>query len=501
MQPSQSATQENPQKLIRSQVFNVTTITFLGQFASYSIASIFILFLTLPIVKDGLGMTESDAYEFMGVTQAMGYLMPIVGGFIIDRYLGIRRGITWGVSLLAVAYGLVYLGSSYVHVFGTHSFIIAYAMIPTINALTSSPTSALVSRIYKGDEVGSKSGMTYYYIAINVGSLIGIGIAPLLMDSALGVMSVIAVVMIGKALAALNFIVKRRLYDNVVDELDKAPMTLKRWLPVLAYCGIGYAITYMAYLNPHVSTYIIGLGCSLGILTFCARTLMLDGTDRVKQLVATFLILVAIVFFVLYNQMATTMVMFTKNNTDNTLLGLTLAPAQFQMINPLIILLIGSMLPKFYQRFSGFTIPYQFAVGVMLAGLSMLALWLGAVSADSNGMTSGNYVGLSYFIVTIAELFVSAVGLSMIGLYCHSSMLAFAMGAWYLASSMSNLITGQLGKLVAIPQGGEDTVASMHAYGDYFYSMGWVALVIGGLLFGVMYLLQRSLRHRGIEVC
>ncbi|GAM69941.1 hypothetical protein JCM19241_9 [Vibrio ishigakensis] len=44
----------NDSKLIRSQVFNVTTITFFGQFASYSIMSIFILFLTLPMAKDGL---------------------------------------------------------------------------------------------------------------------------------------------------------------------------------------------------------------------------------------------------------------------------------------------------------------------------------------------------------------------------------------------------------------------------------------------------------------
>ena len=71
-----SATLSNDKSLIKSQVFNVTTITFLGQFASYSIMSIFILFLTMPLAKDGLGMTEKEAYEFMGVTQAIGYMMP-----------------------------------------------------------------------------------------------------------------------------------------------------------------------------------------------------------------------------------------------------------------------------------------------------------------------------------------------------------------------------------------------------------------------------------------
>lgn len=487
-------------KLIRSQVFNVTTITFFGQFASYSIMSIFILFLTLPMAKDGLGMTEEQAYEFMGVTQAIGYMMPIIGGFIIDKYLGIRRGITLGICLLAVAYFLVYLGSSHVHDYGTQAFIMAYALIPAVNAMVGSPSSALVSRIYKGDEVGSKSGMTYFYMAINVGSLIGIAVAPMFMNSQYGVMSVLAIVVLGKAAAALNFIAKRKIYDNVVDDLDKQPMTMARLLPVVAYLVGGYVIAYTAYLNPYISTYLIGLGCTVGILAFCIRTMLLKGADRTKQLVAAFLILVAIVFYVLYNQMATTMVMFTKNNTDFTILGLTLAPAQFQLINPLVILAIGSMLPKFYSRFVRFTIPYQFAVGVILAGMAMLVLWLGASSGYETGIASGNYVGLSYFVVTIAELFVSAVGLSMIGLYCHPRMIAFAMGAWYLASSMSNLISGQLGKLVAVPKGSSDKIHSIHAYGDFFYSMGMTAVVVGILLCGVMYFLHRSLASKGIQV-
>ncbi|GAM78697.1 di/tripeptide permease dtpB [Vibrio ishigakensis] len=199
--------------------------------------------------------------------------------------------------------------------------------------MVGSPSSALVSRIYKGDEVGSKSGMTYFYMAINVGSLIGIAVAPMFMNSQYGVMSVLAIVVLGKAAAALNFIAKRKIYDNVVDDLDKQPMTIARTLPVLAYLMGGYAIAYTAYLNPYISTYLIGLGCTAGILAFCIRTMLLTGADRTKQLVAAFLILVAIVFYVLYNQMATTMVMFTKNNTDFTILGLTLAPAQFQLIN------------------------------------------------------------------------------------------------------------------------------------------------------------------------
>ncbi|MDD7804243.1 MAG: oligopeptide:H+ symporter [Endozoicomonas sp. (ex Botrylloides leachii)] len=488
------------QELIKRQVTNVAAITFFSQFASYAINSIFILFLTLPMIKNGLGMTEAQAYEFMGVTQAVGYIMPFIGGYIIDKYLGLRRGITVGVSLLVVAYGLVYLGSSYVHIFGNKAFIAAYALIPAINSFVMAPSSALVSRIYKGDEVGSKSGMTLYYMSINIGSLIGIGVAPMLMNSQFGVMSVLAIVVIGKALSALNFIAKYKLYENIIDDMDTQPMTLGRLFPVLTFLSVGYLLSFIAYLNPSISTYLIGAGCVSGIFIFCVRTLLLKGADRTKQLVAAFLILVAVVFFVLYNQMATTMVLFIKNNTDFKLFGIKLAAAQFQMINPLVIILIGSALPRFYRAFKRFTIPYQFSVGVILAGLSMITLWAGAIDADHHGITSANYVGLAYFIITIAELFVSAVGLSMIGLFCHSSMITFAMGAWYLAASMSNLISGQLGKLVALPRIDVDPFNALHSYSSYFSEIGIVGVAAGLLLCIVMYFLQRSLNRRGIAI-
>ena len=170
------------------------------------------------------------------------------------------------------------------------------------------------------------------------------------------------------------------------------------------------------------------------------------------------------------------------------------------MINPFIILLVGSALPKFYAKYKHFTIPYQFSVGVILAGVSMITLWFGAEQAYGSGIVNANYVGLSYLLVTIAELFVSAVGLSMIGLYCHPKMIAFAMGAWYLASSMSNLISGQLGELVAVPKGSIDKISSLHAYANYFLDMGMVAILVGIALCFVMYTLQTSLSKRDISM-
>ena len=140
----------------------------------------------------------------------------------------------------------------------------------------------------------------------------------------------------------------------------------------------------------------------------------LSGDTRLKQLIAVFLIIEAIVFFVLYNQMNSTLVVFAAHNSDLHMFRLKVAAANFQVVNPVVIIIMGLLLPKFYERFPKFNIPYQFAVGVALADIGLLVMWYGCAHAHQ-GIVSGNYLVLTFFLITISEHFVSAIGLSMIG--------------------------------------------------------------------------------------
>jgi POT family proton-dependent oligopeptide transporter len=214
-------------------------------------------------------------------------------------------------------------------------------------------------------------------------------------------------------------------------------------------------------------------------------------------MIAVLLIIEAIVFFIIYNQMNSTLVLFANNNSDHQLLGLTISAAQYQMLNPLLILLIGSQLPRFYRFFSGFTIPYQFAAGTILAGLALLLMAF-AVNRATEGIVNGNYIALTYILISIAELWVSAIGLSMIGLYCDERAIAFAMGIWYLSSSMSNAISGRIAGWVAIPDTMTSAVDRLTYYERYYLIMGLSALIIGILMYVLAYIVQKIMKKRGL---
>ncbi|WP_201258093.1 POT-type proton-dependent oligopeptide transporter [Piscirickettsia litoralis] len=268
--------------LKQRQVNTIAMITFWSQFAVYTLNTILVLYLTRPLWQDGLGLSEAQAYAFMGVSQAMGYLMPMMGGFMADNIVGVRRSILIGSLLLALAYGLVMVSGLFVAQAGAALFIAAYALIPSMNSLLMGTASALVSRIHSDDEARAKGGMTLYYMSINIGALLATIIAPQLLDSKYGPLSIFAVVFIGKSLSALNFAWRYRLYNNVIEALDKNKIQLKQTVKLIGYLVVIYVFTLFAYFNPNISSYIIGAGCTGGIAWFLWETMRLSGETRIN---------------------------------------------------------------------------------------------------------------------------------------------------------------------------------------------------------------------------
>lgn len=485
--------------LRQKQTNNIIFITFWSQFSVYALNTVLILFLTRPLIRQGLGYSQAEAYAFIGVTQAMGYLMPILGGYMADNVLGIRRAILLGSIMLACAYLLVMLSGFTVTALGDKLFIAAFAFIPATNSLLLGTSSSMVSHIYSDDAIKAKSAMTYYYMAINVGALLATFIAPILLDSRYGPLSVLALTFVGKSIAALNFAKRYAIYDNVIWGQDKSPFSRQSVLRLGCYIGVIYALTLFAYLHVYIAGTLISIGCSIGILWFLQKTLVLEKNLRSKQLIAILLIVEAVVFFIIYNQMNSTLVLLAENNSNHNLLGLTISAAHYQVLNPLLILLIGSQLPRFYRLFTNFIIPYQFAAGTMLAGIALLVLAFAATRA-SNGLIEGNYIALTYILISIAELWVSAIGLSMIGLYCDSRAIAFAMGVWYLAGSMSNTLSGKIAGKVAIPENISSPITSLPFYKNYYLEMGISALSLGLIMFFIALVLHKAMKKRGIEL-
>ena len=114
-----------------------------------------------------------------------------------------------------------------------------------------------------------------------------------------------------------------------------------------------------------------------------------------------------------------------------------------------------------------------------------------------DSQVNGNFFIVTYALITVAELWVSAVGLSMIGLYCNHRMIGFAMGVWLIASSLSNILSAQLAQVVALPSG-SNTLTALHSYKMYYFDIGSIAIILGVLMWGIAVFLTRSMKKKGI---
>ena len=474
-------------------------ITFWSQFATYSFNAVFIVFLTRTMLQNGLGYSQEKAYAFMGISSAVLYLTPIFGGYLADGLLGIRRSIIFGSIMLATTYLLIMLSGLTIKRYGDLLFIAAYALIPVSGSLLMGTATSMVSNIYSDDAIKAKAAMTYYYLSINIGALLATIIAPKLLESRYGPLSVLTVAFIGKSIAAINFAIKYKCYDNVVWGKDLQKLKRSAYYKLFIYFITIYTCTLLAYGHVKIANIIITIGCLTGISYFFITTFQLPTNARLKQFIAFILILESIVFFVIYNQMNTTLILLAEKNSDLRFLWFTISPAQYQMLNPILIIILGLFLPKLYQLIPKFSIPYQFACGTLLSGSALFVMYFASLIAHE-GIINGNYIAFTYILISLGELLVSAIGLSMIGLYCDKEKLAFAMGVWLLGSSLASSISGQIARFVAIPHNITSPIMSLAIYKNYYFNLGCISCSLGIIMLLLAIITHRFLTRRGIKV-
>ena len=94
------------------------------------------------------------------------------------------------------------------------------------------------------------------------------------------------------------------------------------------------------------------------------------------------------------------------------------------------------------------TTPTKIALGLFISALSVLVMVL-AVYAGSNGTVKVNvgWLMASYGIITIGELFLSPMGLSIVSKLSPPRITALMMGGWFLSTSIGNKLSGVLASL------------------------------------------------------
>lgn len=186
--------------------------------------------------------------------------------------------------------------------------------------------------------------------------------------------------------------------------------------------------------------------------------------------------------------------------------GTEVPTAEFQAVNPILILLFGLAFTAMWaflgNRGLEPSTPVKFSLGLLQLGLGFAILWYGTTHPSSRGVVAIYWLILGYLLQTTGELCISPVGLSMVTNLSPKRMVSTMMGAWFLGTAFSHFLAGQIAKLTSVvhdaegPQVIPPPAETLNLYGTVFGKIA-IAAAVSALICLVLSPLLNRWMHLG----
>ena len=201
-------------------------------------------------------------------------------------------------------------------------------------------------------------------------------------------------------------------------------------------------------------------------------------SERSGLIAMLVLTLQAVLFFVFYQQMSTSLTLFALHNVTLDFLGYHVPPEQFQVLNPFWIAVLSPLLALLYGslgRERDLSIAGKFAWGFVLLALGFFIYAISGHYAVA-GKMSPWWMVWGYLLQSVGELLISGLGLAMVARYVGPNLRGLMMGAWLLAIGIAQYIGSFVANFASVPATSTAPTATLPLYTHLFWVLGWVAV-------------------------
>ncbi len=457
------------------------------RFGYYIMNAVLVLFLCSKF-----GLSEGPAGTIYSFFYAGIYLLSLVGGIIADRTQNYKGTIKSGLIIMASGY--VLLSIPIMATSGNISWLLpltcaALFLIAFGNGLFKGNLQAIVGQMYdnfeaeaakKGPQALAEakekrdSGFQIFYVFINVGGLIAPFVAPLLRSWWLETNGMVynaqlpalcheftnnAAGMTEQALANLNSMMVAA-GGNISDMAASCQNYLKIFNEGIHYSFIASVVAMLTSLviffisqkkfpTPAKKEAVKGQ-------EYTAEEKAAMAKEIKQRMYALFAVLGIVIFFWFsFHQNGMSLSFFARDFVDSS----TVAPEIWQAINPFFVIVLTPVIMAIFaalsRRGKEISTPRKIGIGMLIAGLAFIFLAVfslvkGYPSADEfKAMPIAEQMAdkahwwiliATYFFLTVAELFISPLGLSFVSKVAPKSMLGLCQGLWLGATALGNLL-------------------------------------------------------------
>ncbi|RLA45604.1 MAG: MFS transporter [Gammaproteobacteria bacterium] len=480
------------------------------RFSFYGMKFLLLLYLT----KYHL-FSDAGGLEVLGGYAALVYAMPVIGGLLADRYLGMRKAVIFGGILLTLGHlGMALEGEQARNEGGQiirddsalQVFYFSLALIVIGVGFLKPNISTIVGRLYSQDDRRRDAGFTIFYMGINIGAFAATLLCGYLGET-YGWRYGFGAAGIGMVIGLVTFIHgQKHLHGhaephNAALLKQRSAIGLSKELTIYL-CGLMAVVVAWQMLQFHGAVgstlNVLSVAVLIGLAWFI--TAKCNPVERSRMLVLITLTLSTVVFWALFEQASASMTLYADRVMDRHIFGFELTASQFGALNAMFIFLFAPFFAWLWttldRRGLEPSTPVKFALGIAQAGLGFGALVVGAATPDASGLVAGYWMVLAYLLHTTGELCLSPVGLSAVTKLAVPSVVGVMMGSWFLATAYSEFVAVQLAKLAAVETVNgavADVGVALASYTELFGNLLYVGLAFSALLLLVSPLLKKMM--------
>jgi len=435
------------------------------RFGFYTMMAILTLFL-----MSKFNISGTEAGGLYSIFYGAIYILALVGGTIADKLQNYKGTIIAGLVIMTAGYLFLAMPAL---ITTKYVALAALLVIAFGNGLFKGNLQALVGQMYDNDEYRSKrdAGFQIFYMFINIGAMFAPFLATWVRNTFVG--------MQGFAYNSdLPGLCHQYLDGKMTEEVASgrfSELALKVSNDVaptdLSAFAVGYLDAFNTGFHYAFLTAVVAMLISLLIFIVTKRILpnpksktttvsnfskeeIKQDAQEIKQRIYALLAVfgVVIFFWFSFHQNGLTLTMFAKDYTH--LGGIFNSVEIFQSINPFLVVFLTPLVIAIFgamaKRGKEPSTPKKIAIGMGIAAAAFALMAVGSVglpmlkdTVAQGGLPEAERVTpwllfAVYFILTIAELFISPLGLSFVSKVAPANMQGLMQGGWLTATAVGN---------------------------------------------------------------
>lgn len=475
------------------QLWHLFMVEMWERFCFYGMRGVLALFMV-----DQLLLNDSESNLKYGAIQAFVYAFTFIGGIFADKILGFKKSLVFG--------GIVMIAGNLLIGINPHDFFYYGISLTIIGTGFFKPNiSSMVGELYREGDPRRDAGFSLFYSGINIGALLG-GIICVYLGQNYGwnyAFLVAAAVMVIGVVFFLS--IRKELGPIGNSPIQNLAPSTRKTREILVYIGaiLCLPLIYIMINNTEYTDLFMFIVGPVALIYFFYQLIKIKGSSGRQKFFAAFIMIAfSILFFAIFEQAGGSLALFAKSNVSPSLFGIETNQSFPNIVNnsanSLFVIIFAPLLGIGWiwmakKKIEPNTV-IKFGLAFLLLAVAYYIFFSLRFFANEQGITSLGIFTLAYFVVTLAELCLSPIGLSMVTKLSPKNLAGMMMGLWFLASAYGQYLAGILGAGMSDPSPNASLVDKLMAYTDGYYQLAIYSLIAGVVLIIVSPLI-RKLMH------